>query len=55
MPAHFVDEPALAALKLAKEDPTEAGQKAALEAYDAFLAAREALLLKTIRDECGVT
>ena len=55
LPAHFVDESGLAALKLAKEDSTESGQKSALAAYDAFLAAREALIIRTIRDACGIS
>jgi len=55
LPPHFVEDSGLAALRLAKEDPTEAGQKAALAAYDAFLAAREALIIKTIREACGVS
>ena len=55
LPAHFIDESAITALKLAKEDDTEDGRKAALAAYDQFLATREALIITTIRAACGVS
>lgn len=55
LPAHFVDDSAAEALALAKEDNSEDGQKIALAAYDRFLAAREALIIATIRDACGVS
>lgn len=54
LPAHFVEASAIEALSLAKEDNSEDGQKIALAAYDRFLAAREALIISTIRDVCGV-
>lgn len=53
--AHFVDESGVEALKLAKEDRTEDGQRAAAAAYDKFLAAREALILGEIREVCGLS
>lgn len=53
--AHFVDETALEALRLATEDRTEDGQKIVLAAYDRFLDAREALILATVREICGVS
>ncbi|MEI7822129.1 MAG: DUF262 domain-containing protein [Verrucomicrobiota bacterium] len=53
--AHFVDESGLEALKMATEDRTEDGQKNVLAAYDRFLDAREALILATVREICGVS
>jgi hypothetical protein len=53
--AHFVNESGLAALKLATEERTKDGQKSVLAAYDRFLDAREALILATVREICGVS
>jgi len=55
LPPHFVEDMGLAALMHAKEDLTEEGRNAARAAYDAFLDAREALIIKTIRAACGVS
>jgi hypothetical protein len=51
---HFAEDMGLAALMQAKEDLTEEGRDAARAAYDAFLDAREALIIKSIREACGV-